>query len=77
MTYLSLDQNMDIQNSNINSLLLKIPEGLHFNGKIVLAMDDELDVLEVLEEEILEVTLNCHFFKANTYKKGSEFLCRN
>jgi CheY-like chemotaxis protein len=44
------------------------------NGKIILAVDDELDVLTVLEEEILEVAPNCIFFKATTYKEALQLI---
>jgi len=42
------------------------------NGKTILAVDDEPDVLDVLEEEILADCPNCTFDKATTYKQASE-----
>jgi len=44
------------------------------NGKRILAIDDELDILTVLEEEILEACPGCKFDKATTYPKAAEFL---
>ena len=38
------------------------------NGKRILAVDDEPDVLEVLESEIMEACPNCQFDKASTYE---------
>jgi len=38
------------------------------NGKTILAVDDEADVLTVLEEEILEAAPKCKFEKATTYE---------
>jgi CheY-like chemotaxis protein len=38
------------------------------NGKRVLAVDDEPDVLIILEEEILGVAPNCKYEKAPTYE---------
>jgi CheY-like chemotaxis protein len=37
------------------------------NGKTILAVDDEPDVLKVLEEEVLFAAPNCRFDKATTY----------
>ena len=42
------------------------------NGKMIQAVDDEPDVLEVLEEEILAACPNCTLDKATTYKQASE-----
>jgi CheY-like chemotaxis protein len=44
------------------------------NGKSLLAVDDEPDVLMVLEEEILGAAPNCHFDKATDYGKATELL---
>jgi CheY-like chemotaxis protein len=44
------------------------------NGKKILAVDDELDVLAVLEEEILEACPDCKFDKAATYHGAAEML---
>lgn len=38
------------------------------NGKKILAVDDEPDVLAVLEEEILDACPKCQFDKATTYE---------
>jgi CheY-like chemotaxis protein len=40
------------------------------NGKSILAVDDEPDVLAVLEEEIREACQNCRFDKASTYEEA-------
>jgi CheY-like chemotaxis protein len=37
------------------------------NGKSLLAVDDEVDVLAILEEEILEACSKCKFDKASTF----------
>jgi two-component SAPR family response regulator len=44
------------------------------NGKKLLAVDDEPDVLEVLEEEVLEACPNCQFDKAISYEAAVEML---
>jgi len=44
------------------------------SGKRILAVDDESDVLEVLEEEILEACPNCQFDKATSYEVAAERL---
>ena len=44
------------------------------SGKRILAVDDEPDVLEVLEEEILEACPNCQFDKATSYEAAAERL---
>jgi len=47
------------------------------NGKKILAVDDEPDILEVLEEEILEAAPNCRFEKATTYEIATDKLKSN
>ena len=44
------------------------------NGKTILAVDDEADVLTVLEEEILEAAPKCKFEKATTYEDATKKL---
>ena len=44
------------------------------NGKRILAVDDEPDVLMVLEEEILAACPNCQFDKAASYTAGVKML---
>jgi DNA-binding NtrC family response regulator len=44
------------------------------DGKSILAVDDEPDVLDVLEEEILEAAPKCKFEKATTYYEASRRL---
>ena len=44
------------------------------NGKRILAVDDEPDVLAILEEEILEAAPKCKFEKAITYKEAAKKL---
>jgi DNA-binding response OmpR family regulator len=44
------------------------------NGKTILAVDDEPDVLETLEEEILEAAPSCKFEKATTYEGAAKKL---
>ncbi len=44
------------------------------NGKRILAVDDEPDVLTVLEEEILATCPNCQFDKAVSYSTGVNML---
>ena len=44
--------------------------GSILNGKRILAVDDEPDVLEVLQEEILEACPDCKFDKATTYEEA-------
>lgn len=44
------------------------------NGKIIFAVDDEPDVLEVLEETIQEACLSCIFDKASTFEEASQKL---
>ena len=44
------------------------------NGKRILAVDDEPDVLDVLQEEILEACPDCTFDKATTYEEADRML---
>ena len=44
------------------------------NGKKILAVDDEPDVLTVLEEEIMDACPNCTLDKATTYESAVKFL---
>ena len=44
------------------------------NGRSILAVNDDFDVLAVLEEEILEACPNCTFDKVVTYKGATERL---
>lgn len=44
------------------------------NGKKILAVDDEPDVLSVLEEEIMDACPNCKFDKATTYEAAVKLL---
>ena len=43
-------------------------------GKMILAVDDEPDVLTLLEEEIKEACPDCFFDKVTTYKEAVERL---
>jgi DNA-binding response OmpR family regulator len=47
------------------------------NGKRILAVDDEPDVLAVLEEEVKDSCPNCTVEKATTYEKADELLRAN
>ena len=47
------------------------------NGKKILAVDDEPDVLSVLEEEILEVCPTCKFDKAASYEEAVRMMNSN
>jgi CheY-like chemotaxis protein len=47
------------------------------NGKRILAVDDEPDVLTVLEEEIMEACPECQFDKATTYENAVAMLKSN
>jgi CheY-like chemotaxis protein len=47
------------------------------NGKKILAVDDEPDVLAVLEEEILGACPDCKFDKATTYENALAMLKSN
>ena len=44
------------------------------NGKRILAVDDEPDVLEVIEEELRVECSNCTFDKASTFEEASRKL---
>ena len=44
------------------------------NGKRVLAVDDEPDILEVLEEEILGYAPNCVIEKATTFQEATDMI---
>ena len=44
------------------------------NGKRILAVDDEPDILDVLEEEILDAAPKCKFEKATTYYEATRRL---
>jgi DNA-binding NtrC family response regulator len=44
------------------------------DGKRILAVDDEPDVLSVLEEEIMDACPNCKFEKATNFEDASELL---
>ena len=44
------------------------------NGKTILAVDDEPDILEVLREEILSEAPDCIIDTAATYEKASELM---
>ena len=46
-------------------------------GKQILAVDDEPDVLAVLEEEIKESCPKCQFEKATSYEQGAELIKAN
>ena len=47
------------------------------DGKKILGVDDEPDVLTVLEQEIKASCPNCQFDKATTYEKGAELINTN
>lgn len=47
------------------------------NGKRILAVDDEPDVLEVLGEEIRGACPNCSLDKASTFEEASQKLASN
>jgi len=44
------------------------------NGKSILIVDDEADVLQVLEDEIRAACPDCTMDKATTYEKAAELL---
>jgi CheY-like chemotaxis protein len=44
------------------------------NGKAILAVDDEADVLSTLEEEIVGAAPKCKFEKATTYEEAAQKL---
>ncbi len=47
------------------------------DGKKILTVDDEPDVLAVLEQEIKDSCPNCNIDKATTYDKGAELINAN
>ena len=47
------------------------------NGKKILAVDDEPDVLKVLEEEIMDACPKCTFDKATNFEAASKLLESN
>jgi CheY-like chemotaxis protein len=47
------------------------------DGKKILAVDDEPDVLTILEEEISGACQNCRFDKATTYEEASKLINTN
>ncbi len=47
------------------------------NGKSILAVDDEPDILAVLEEEVRGTCPNCTFEKASTFEEASQKLTSN
>ena len=47
------------------------------NGKKILAVDDEPDVIAILEEEILGACSNCKFDMATSYEKAVDMLKSN
>jgi DNA-binding response OmpR family regulator len=47
------------------------------DGKRILLVDDEPDVLTVLEQEIKDSCPNCQIDKATTYEKGAESINAN
>lgn len=47
------------------------------NGKKILAVDDEPDVLTVLEEEVLDSCSDCTIDKATSYEQAAELLKSN
>jgi DNA-binding response OmpR family regulator len=49
-------------------------KGSILNGKRILAVDDEPDVLMVLEEELMAVAPNCKYEKANTFEVAANKL---
>ncbi|GEM_PF-98883 len=57
---------MDLASKEVG--MLGIMEDSILNGKRILAIDDEPDVLKLLEEEILGVAPKCNFEKAMTHR---------
>jgi DNA-binding response OmpR family regulator len=47
------------------------------DGKKILAVDDEPDVLAVLEQEIRDTCPSCKIEKATTYEQGADLINRN
>jgi len=44
------------------------------DGKRILAVDDEADVLDLLEEEVLQACPNCTIDKARTFEEASQII---
>jgi DNA-binding response OmpR family regulator len=44
------------------------------NGKRIIAVNDNPDILAILEEEIIMAAPNCYIDKANHYKRATELL---
>ena len=44
------------------------------NGKLILAVDDEPDILDVLEEEVVDYAPNCKIEKVTTYQEATKKL---
>jgi DNA-binding NtrC family response regulator len=44
------------------------------NGKTILAVDDEADVLSILEEEVMRAAPKCKFEKATSYEEAAKKL---
>ena len=49
-------------------------KGSILSGKRILAVDDETDVLDLLEEEILAACPNCDFDRATSYERAVELM---
>jgi CheY-like chemotaxis protein len=47
------------------------------NGKKILVVDDEPDVMKIVEEEIGEACANCKIDKAATYEKAADLIKSN
>jgi CheY-like chemotaxis protein len=47
------------------------------DGKKILAVDDEPDILATLEDEVVEACANCTFDKAMNYEQATELLAKN
>jgi len=47
------------------------------NGKRILAVDDEPDVLEFLEEEVLDAAPKCKFDKATSFEAAADLIQAN
>jgi DNA-binding NtrC family response regulator len=52
-------------------------KGSILNGKRILAVDDEPDILTILEEEIMNVCPNCKVDKATNYDAGAKMMKMN
>ncbi|RJR38529.1 MAG: response regulator [Desulfobacteraceae bacterium] len=48
--------------------------GSVLDGKSILAVDDEVDILQIVEEFILDSCPTCHIEKATTYEDGARLL---